>query len=146
MNEDPPAADVLRGRSPQDLSHDVTSFDSAVVFLIKSLFYPVTAVAFFALCLWAGTRPVTGSDYLIAILTFAGAAELLGDSRIDFNAPVQQDFRWFLDIFVRWMGICACIALVLNLPLNTVRTHLHRGRQKLKQRLREGLAVCQETR
>lgn len=38
------------------------------------------------------------------------------------------------------------IALVLNLPLNTVRTHLHRGRQKLKQRLREGLAVCQETR
>ena len=93
----------------------MTSFDSAVVFLIKSLFYPVTAVAFFALCLWVGTRPVTGSDYLIAILTFAGAAELLGDSRIDFNAPVQQDFRWFLDIFVRWMGICACIALVLNL-------------------------------
>lgn len=29
------------------------------------------------------------------------------------------------------------IALVLKLPLNTVRTHLHRGRQKLKQRLRE---------
>ncbi len=38
------------------------------------------------------------------------------------------------------------IALVLKLPLNTVRTHLHRGRQKLKQRLREGLAVCHETR
>ncbi|MFZ0662612.1 MAG: sigma-70 family RNA polymerase sigma factor [Acidobacteriaceae bacterium] len=29
------------------------------------------------------------------------------------------------------------IALTLNLPLNTVRTHLHRGRQKLKERLRE---------
>lgn len=29
------------------------------------------------------------------------------------------------------------IALTLKLPLNTVRTHLHRGRQKLKERLRE---------
>lgn len=32
------------------------------------------------------------------------------------------------------------IALVLKLPLNTVRTHLHRGRQKLKDRLRERLS------
>lgn len=28
------------------------------------------------------------------------------------------------------------IAVTLNLPLNTVRTHLHRGRQKLKDRLK----------
>ena len=34
------------------------------------------------------------------------------------------------------------IAEVLNLPLNTVRTHLHRGRKKLKERLREGRTVC----
>ncbi len=38
------------------------------------------------------------------------------------------------------------IAVVLKLPLNTVRTHLHRGRQKLKERLRERLqdrrSVC----
>lgn len=39
------------------------------------------------------------------------------------------------------------IALALKLPLNTVRTHLHRGRQKLKERLKERLSerrnVCQ---
>jgi len=39
------------------------------------------------------------------------------------------------------------IAVVLKLPLNTVRTHLHRGRQKLKERLKERLgerrSVCQ---
>lgn len=29
------------------------------------------------------------------------------------------------------------IAVVLKLPVNTVRTHLHRGRQKLKERLKE---------
>ena len=38
------------------------------------------------------------------------------------------------------------IAVVLKLPLNTVRTHLHRGRQKLKERLQERLqdrrSVC----
>jgi RNA polymerase sigma-70 factor (ECF subfamily) len=35
------------------------------------------------------------------------------------------------------------IALVLKLPLNTVRTHLHRGRQKLKECLRERMTICQ---
>ncbi|MGC1361747.1 MAG: sigma-70 family RNA polymerase sigma factor [Silvibacterium sp.] len=39
------------------------------------------------------------------------------------------------------------IALVLKIPLNTVRTHLHRGRQKLKERLKERvterMSVCQ---
>ena len=34
------------------------------------------------------------------------------------------------------------IAEVLSLPLNTVRTHLHRGRKKLKERLREGRKSC----
>ena len=37
------------------------------------------------------------------------------------------------------------IAAVLSLPLNTVRTHLHRGRKKLKERLREGRVVCATT-
>ena len=37
------------------------------------------------------------------------------------------------------------IAEVLNLPLNTVRTHLHRGRKKLKERLREGRTACATT-
>ncbi len=31
------------------------------------------------------------------------------------------------------------IALVLNLPIGTVRTHLHRGREKLKAIVRENL-------
>ena len=33
------------------------------------------------------------------------------------------------------------IALTLKLPLNTVRTHLHRGRQKLKERLKERMGA-----
>jgi RNA polymerase sigma-70 factor, ECF subfamily len=37
------------------------------------------------------------------------------------------------------------IAEVLKLPLNTVRTHLHRGRKKLKEQLREGRTTCAMT-
>jgi hypothetical protein len=64
-------------RSRSHISHDVTSFDSGAVFLVKALFYPVTVVAFLALCLWLGDRPFSGTYFLIAVLTFAGAAELL---------------------------------------------------------------------
>lgn len=34
------------------------------------------------------------------------------------------------------------IASVLNLPLGTVRTHLHRGRRKLRERMRERIGIC----
>ena len=33
-------------------------------------------------------------------------------------------------------------ALILNLPIGTVRTHLHRGRQRLKEKVRERLNRC----
>ena len=116
MRDDSLAADIVRGRSQHDLSQDVTSFDSGAVFLVKALFYPVTAVAFFALCLWVGNRAFTGSYFLIAVLTFAGAAEFLGDSRVDHDAPaLLQELRWLLDIVVRWIAMGACVALVLYL-------------------------------
>ena len=35
------------------------------------------------------------------------------------------------------------IALVLNLPIGTVRTHLHRGRQKLRKLMLERMKPCQ---
>src|SRR5260370_31782267 len=115
MIQNSPAAGIARRRTPHDLSHDVTSFDSGAVFLVKALFYPVTTVALFALCLWVGKRPYSGYHFLIAVLTFAGAAEFLGDSRVDHDAPASQEFRWLLDIVVRWTAMCACVALVLFL-------------------------------
>lgn len=115
MIEDTPATGIARGRPRYDLSHDVTSFDSGALFLVKALFYPVTAVTLFALCLWVAKRPYSGAHFLIAVLTFAGTAELLGDSRVDRDAPVLQEFRWLLHIIVRWIAICACVAVVLYL-------------------------------
>jgi putative colanic acid biosynthesis UDP-glucose lipid carrier transferase len=116
MMDDSLAPGVVRGRPQHGLSQDVTSFDSGAVFLVKALFYPVTVVAFLGLCLWAGNRSFTGANFLIAVLTFAGAAEFLGDSRVDHDAPaLQQELRWLLDIVVRWIAIGACVALVLYL-------------------------------
>jgi RNA polymerase sigma-70 factor, ECF subfamily len=34
------------------------------------------------------------------------------------------------------------IAVILNLPLGTVRTHLHRGRLKLRERMQERMGLC----
>jgi putative colanic acid biosysnthesis UDP-glucose lipid carrier transferase len=122
MMDDSLAPRIVRGRPQHDLSQDVTSFDSGAVFLVKALFYPVTAVALLALCLWVGNRSFTGSNFLIAVLTFAGAAEFLGDSRVDHDAPgLQQELRWLLDIVVRWIAIGACVALVLYLSGLSVR-------------------------
>ena len=108
-------ADIVHARS-QLQSQDVTSFDSGAVFIVKALFYPVTAVAFLAFCLWLGKRPLTGTYFLIAVLTFAGAAELLGDSRVDHEpAVLRQELRWLLDMVFRWIAVGACVGLVLYL-------------------------------
>jgi len=37
------------------------------------------------------------------------------------------------------------IAVILNLPVGTVRTHLHRGRQKLREQMRERMGLCAKT-
>jgi putative colanic acid biosysnthesis UDP-glucose lipid carrier transferase len=108
-------AHIVRARS-QPQSQGVTSFDSGAVFMVKALFYPVTAVAFLVFCLWLGHRSFTGSYFLIAVLTFAGTAELLGDSRVDHDpAQLRQELRWLLDMVLRWIVVGACVALVLYL-------------------------------
>jgi putative colanic acid biosynthesis UDP-glucose lipid carrier transferase len=108
-------ADIVRARS-QPQSQDVTSFDSSAVFMVKALLYPVTAVAFLVFCLWLGHRSFTGTYFLIAVLTFAGTAELLGDSRVDHDpAELHQELRWLLDMALRWVAVGICVALVLYL-------------------------------
>ncbi len=105
-------ARIARARS--QMSHDVTSFDSGAVFLIKALFYPVTVVAFLALCLELGDRRFSGTYFLVAVLAFAGAGELLGDSRIDYSeADFSLELRWFFGLVARWIAIGLCVALVL---------------------------------
>jgi putative colanic acid biosynthesis UDP-glucose lipid carrier transferase len=114
ITEHPLGAGIVRTRA--QISHDVTSFDSGAVFLVKALFYPVTVVAFLALCLWLGDRSLSGTYFLIAVLAFAGAAELLGDSRIDLGEPdTSLELRWFCGLIARWITVGLCVSLVLYL-------------------------------
>ncbi|HEY2781529.1 MAG TPA: undecaprenyl-phosphate glucose phosphotransferase [Steroidobacteraceae bacterium] len=114
ITEHPVGVGVARSRA--QISHDVTSFDSGAVFLVKALFYPVTVVAFLALCLWLGDRSLSGTYFLIAVLAFAGAAELLGDSRIDHGEQdASLEVRWFCGLVARWITVGLCVALVLYL-------------------------------
>jgi putative colanic acid biosynthesis UDP-glucose lipid carrier transferase len=105
----------MRRSSGYDLLQDVTSFDSGAVFVVKALFYPVTAVALMAVCLWLAERPYTGAHFLMAVLTFAGTAEFLGDARIDRDHPAPHELRWLWNILVRWLSICGCVGLILYL-------------------------------
>lgn len=116
MSENSSVTDIASDRLSEGLiSHDVTSFDSGLVFVVKALFYPVTTVAFLATCLWFTDRSFSGAYFLIAVLAFAGVAEFLGDSRIDHGESAQIEIRSLLDIVLRWFGIGACIALILYL-------------------------------
>lgn len=115
MIDDSLIADTVHARL-QPRSQDVTSFDSAAVFMVKALFYPVATVAFLVFCLWLGKRSFSGTYFLIAVLAFAGTAELLGDSRVDHDpAEIHQELRWLLDMIVRWVAVVACVTVVLYL-------------------------------
>jgi Undecaprenyl-phosphate glucose phosphotransferase len=115
MDDGRQATRLMRRSLGYDLLQDVTSFDSGAVFLVKALFYPVTAVGLLALCLWVAKRPYTGTHFLMSVLTFAGTAEFLGDARIDRDHPVLRQLSSLWDILLRWLTVCACVALVLYL-------------------------------
>lgn len=111
---------VLGGSSVQESSlaegsHDVTSFDSAIVFLLKVLLYPVITVLFLGLCVWYSGRSLSGPYFLIALLSFAGVAEFMGDSRIVHSELLTAEIRNLGDMSIRWLGIVSGVVLILYL-------------------------------
>lgn len=94
------------------LSNDVNSCDTASVFTVKALLYPVTAVAFLATCLWFWQRPLAGPYFLIAVMAFAGVGELFDLSKIEFLRSTVRALKY---IAVRWYALGACIFLLLHL-------------------------------
>ncbi|MGC3981965.1 MAG: undecaprenyl-phosphate glucose phosphotransferase [Steroidobacteraceae bacterium] len=100
------------------VSNDVNSCDSAFIFIIKALLYPVTAVAFLALCLWCWNRPLAGSYFLVAVIAFAGVGELLDLSKLEY---LKSSLRAFKYILARWYALSLCILLLLYLSKVGVR-------------------------
>jgi len=86
---------------------------------------------------WEDRLPGTGGDaeqILSSKQRMAGLERALGE--------LSEVERQVIVMFHQEELTYENIAEVLSLPLNTVRTHLHRGRKRLKERLREGRTVC----
>ncbi len=80
----------------------VTANDPSAVFVVKSLLYPLAAVAtLYACMLWWGEYRA-GPYFLLGVLAFITAAEFLDVVPLRGNLPVSWALRLLFDISVRW--------------------------------------------
>jgi putative colanic acid biosynthesis UDP-glucose lipid carrier transferase len=99
-------------------SHEVlalSSVDSPMVFVAKSLVLPTIPIASLAACLAIAHQPLRGGYVLVAVLAFLGAPDVLGIARIGTNDDRQPAGHLFLEIAVRWTALAAFIFLVAYL-------------------------------
>jgi putative colanic acid biosysnthesis UDP-glucose lipid carrier transferase len=92
-----------------------TTVDSPAVFLIKCLLLPTIPLLTLFLCLELANEPIRGRYFLIAVLTFIGASELLDSSRIlGRDGPRRR--RWILlEITGRWFALVALVGVLVYL-------------------------------
>src|SRR6266702_952759 len=100
---------------PSPHSMDVTAADSSAAFLVKSLLYPVTAVASLILCLAFWGETVTGPYCLVAVLAFVGVADFLDVAKIRMRTMGSFALRSLADIAVRWFLVVGFIWVLLHL-------------------------------
>ncbi|MEA3182761.1 MAG: hypothetical protein QOI59_6284 [Gammaproteobacteria bacterium] len=92
----------------------LTTVDSPMVFVIKSLLLPIIPVLTLLLCLEVAQEPIRGRYFLIAVLTFIGACEFLGSPRITTNSP--RAHRWILlEITGRWFVLVGLVSVLVYL-------------------------------
>jgi len=84
-------------------------WDSAPAFLVKSLLYPLAAVASLALSLLICGRPFSKVDVLTAALAFLATSDLLGLVPLELNTSDRTSTRRFLAIAFRWLLVVALL-------------------------------------
>src|SRR5262245_61657642 len=90
-------------------SSEVTTADPSVVFLTKSLLYPVVAVVMLVVCLKVWHEPLYGPHFLIAVLAFILAADYLGVAAVHGHRSPVQAFHGFFNIVLRWLLVIGFI-------------------------------------
>ena len=103
--------EALRSREVTALS----TVDSPTVFVVKSLLLPIIPVVTLFVCLLAANEPLRGGYFLIAVLTFFGAPDVLGIARIGESDGRQPQGTLLLEITGRWIVLASLILLVLYL-------------------------------
>lgn len=101
---------------PRNQTHGVSAADASIVFVVKSLLYPVATVLTLLVCLISWRESLSGTYFLMAVLAFFGAADLLDVAHVhDDIGPGYHGLRVFLNILFRWLFIIAFIWLLLRL-------------------------------
>ena len=109
---------MMDGRVEPLHSREVTALstvDSPVVFAVKSLLLPIIPVVTLWICMAAADAPLRGGYFLIAVLTFLGASDVLGVARISAHDERRPQGEVLLEITARWLTLVALIAAVVYL-------------------------------
>jgi putative colanic acid biosysnthesis UDP-glucose lipid carrier transferase len=83
-------------------SSAVSASDPTAVFVVKSLLNPVVAVLTLAVCVAVRGESLHGAYFLIAVLGFAGAAELLGVAQFGGTRNWREALHRLIDLAFRW--------------------------------------------
>jgi len=101
---------------PRNQTQGVSAADASIVFVVKSLLYPVATVLTLLLCLLTWQETLSGTYFLTAVLAFFGAADLLDVAHVnDGVGPGYRGLRDFFNILFRWVFIVTFIWLLLRL-------------------------------
>jgi putative colanic acid biosynthesis UDP-glucose lipid carrier transferase len=103
--------EALRTREVTALS----TVDVPMVFVVKSLLLPIIPVLSLFICLRLADEPLRGGYFLIAVLTFLGASDVLGIARIGASDERRPSGQLFLETVARWLLLVALIAVVIYL-------------------------------
>ena len=104
---------LMEGRAEALHSREVTALstvDSPAVFAVKSLLLPIIPVVTLWICMAAADAPLRGGYFLIAVLTFLGAPDVLGLARIGANDEKRPQGELLLEITARWLTLVALIS------------------------------------
>jgi putative colanic acid biosynthesis UDP-glucose lipid carrier transferase len=97
-------------------THGVNAADASIVFIVKSLLYPVATVLTLLVCLLSWRESLSGTYFLMAVLAFFGAADLLDVAHVHGGISTgYHALRMFFDLLFRWLFIIAFIWLLLRL-------------------------------
>jgi len=87
----------------------VSASDPSAVFVVKSLLNPVVAALTLAVCVAVRGESLRGPYFLVAVLGFAGAAELLGVAQFSGTRDWRDALHRLLDLALRWALFTAAL-------------------------------------
>ena len=111
----------MEGRVEPLHSREVTALstvDSPVVFAVKSLLLPIIPVATLWICMASADAPLRGGYFLVAVLTFLGASDVLGVARISAHDEMRPQGEVLLEITARWLTLVVVYLAGLNEALD----------------------------